>query len=175
MGVWYRGYYAGLSLRKLGFDSPYARYEFMERRQIKMNSSQIGNIGEVRVLSEFIKLGIPCYIPYGDGNICDLIADFNGKLNKIQIKTCQSLNKSGAMEWKVTRQEGYHGSRMQYDYNDIDYFGLYCIETDEVCLFPYDENCPKTTISIRLDNYSGVRTNTMRFASDFRIQNFINL
>lgn len=39
-----------------------------------MNSSQLGNIGEVRVLSEFTKLGIPCYIPFGDGNTVDLIA-----------------------------------------------------------------------------------------------------
>ena len=48
-----------------------------------MNTSQLGNIGEVRVLSEFVKLGVPCYLPYGDGNRYDLIADFNGKLNKI--------------------------------------------------------------------------------------------
>jgi hypothetical protein len=39
-----------------------------------MTTSQLGNIGESRVLSEFIKLGVPCFIPYGDGNTIDLIA-----------------------------------------------------------------------------------------------------
>ena len=138
-----------------------------------MNSSQLGNIGEVRVLSEFVKLGIPCYIPYGDGNTIDLIAQFNNKLNRIQVKTITSLNKAGAMEWKVTRQDGYHGSRVQYNVNDIDYFAFYCLETDVVCLVPFDENFPSSSISIRLDTYEGMRTSTMRFASDFQISKFI--
>lgn len=139
-----------------------------------MNTSQLGNIGEVRVLSEFVKLGIPCYLPYGDGNKCDLIADFNGKLNKIQIKTTEKLNINGAMEWKVTRQEGFHGNRVQYNKEDIDYFAFYCIETDIVCLVPFDENFPSTTLSIRMDNYVGNRLKTMRFVKDYQISNFIN-
>lgn len=138
-----------------------------------MNSSQLGNIGEARVLAEFVKLGVPCYIPYGDGNTADLIAEFNGKLNRIQIKTTTSLNKVGAMEWKVTRQEGYHGNRISYNLRDIDYFAFYCLETDLVCLVPFDDNFPSTTLSIRLDDYAGNRTSTMRFAKDFQIANFI--
>lgn len=139
-----------------------------------MNTSQLGNIGEVRVLSEFVKLGVPCYIPYGDGNTVDLIAQFNNKLNRIQIKTTTGLNKAGAMEWKVTRQEGYHGQRTQYNVNDIDYFAFYCLETDIVCLVPFDENFPTTNLSIRLDNYTGNRLSTMRFAKDYQISNFIH-
>lgn len=138
-----------------------------------MNSSQLGNIGEARVLSEFTKLGIPCYLPYGDGNMIDLIAQFNNKLNKIQIKTTASLNKNGAMEWKVTRQEGFHGSRAQYSVKDIDYFAFYCLETDMVCLVPFNEDFPTSSISIRLDNYQGNKLSTMRFAKDFQIANFI--
>ena len=139
-----------------------------------MTTNQKGNLGEVRVLSEFIKLGIPCYLPYGDGNTVDLIADFGGKLNRIQVKTTESLNKAGAMEWKTTRQEGYHGSRTTYKVNDIDYFAFYCIETDIVCLVPFDENLPASTLSIRLDSYEGKRLNTMRFASDYSIKAIIN-
>lgn len=139
-----------------------------------MNTSQLGNIGEVRVLSEFVKLGVPCYLPYGDGNKCDLIADFNGKLNKIQIKTTEKLNTNGAMEWKVTRQDGFHGNRVQYNKEDIDYFAFYCIETDIVCLVPFDENFPSAKLSIRMDDYTGPRLKTMRFVKDYQISNFIN-
>ena len=139
-----------------------------------MTTNQKGNLGEVRVLSEFVKLGIQCYLPYGDGSGVDLIAEFGGKLNRIQVKTTESLNKAGAMEWKVTRQEGYHGSRAMYDKNDIDYFAFYCIETDIVCLVPFDDNFPASTLSIRLDNYQGKRLSTMRFASEYSIQTTIN-
>lgn len=78
------------------------------------------------------------------------------------------------MQWKVTRQEGYHGNRATYNVNDIDYFAFYCLETDIVCLVPFDENFPTTSLSIRLDNYQGHRLPTMRFAKDFQISNFIH-
>ena len=139
-----------------------------------MTTNQKGNLGEVRVLSEFVKLGIQCYLPYGDGSGVDLIAEFNGKLNRIQIKTTESLNKAGAMEWKVTRQEGYHGNRVAYDKNSIDYFAFYCVETDIVCLVPFDDNFPASTLSIRLDDYQGKRLNTMRFASEYSVQTIVN-
>lgn len=77
------------------------------------------------------------------------------------------------MEWRITRQEGYHGNKVQYNVNDIDYFALYCLETDTVCLVPFDENFPTTTLSIRLDNYDGNRLSTMRFAKDFQISTFV--
>jgi hypothetical protein len=118
---------------------------------------------------------VPCYLPYGDGNTVDLIAEFNNKLNRIQIKSTATLNKAGAMEWKVTRQEGYHGNRTTYNTNNIDYFAFYCLETDIVCLVPFTEDFPTTTLSIRLDSYEGVRTSTMRFAKDYSVANIISL
>ena len=139
-----------------------------------MTSNQKGNLGEVRVLSEFVKLGVQCYLPYGDGSGVDLIAEFNGKLNRIQVKTSEHLNKAGAMEWSVTRQEGYHGNRATYSTDDIDYFAFYCIETDIVCLVPFTKDFPTNAISIRLDNYTGRRLSTMRFASDFSVEKIIN-
>ena len=138
------------------------------------NTSQLGNIGESRVLYEFVKNNIPCYLPYGDGSTADLVAEFNGKLNRIQIKTTETLNKLGAMEWHVTKQNGYHGSRTIYDINTIDYFAFYCIETDIVCLVPYTENFPSQTISIRLDDFQGRRLKTMRFASEYSVQTIAN-
>ena len=138
-----------------------------------MNTSQLGNIGEAKVLSEFVKLNIPCYLPYGDGNTIDLIAEFNGKLNRIQIKTTAAAN-NGAMMWKTTRQEGFHGNRATYDKNQIDYFAFYCLETDIVCLVPFDDDFPSNAITIRTDDYQGTRLSTMRFAKDFQISNFIH-
>lgn len=135
-----------------------------------MNTSQLGNIGESRVLSEFVKLGVQCYLPYGDGSICDLIIDVNNRLYKIQIKTTEKLNKSGAMEWKITRQDGYHGSRVTYSLNDIDFFCLYCLETDNVCMIEFSNDFHTNTISIRPNDYAGNRLSTMRFASDYSIE-----
>lgn len=48
-----------------------------------MNSKDKGNIGEAIVLAEFTKRQIQVAIPFGDNARYDLIAEFNGKLNKI--------------------------------------------------------------------------------------------
>ena len=48
-----------------------------------MNTKRIGNIGEAAVLNKFVEMQIPVYIPFGDNESADLIAEFNGKLNKI--------------------------------------------------------------------------------------------
>lgn len=47
------------------------------------------NIGEAKALAKFVELQIPVYIPFGDNEKSDLIADFNGKLNKVQVKTSE--------------------------------------------------------------------------------------
>ena len=48
-----------------------------------MNSKDKGNIGEALVLAEFTKRNIQVCIPFGDNVRYDLVADFNGKLQKI--------------------------------------------------------------------------------------------
>lgn len=54
-----------------------------------MTTKQLGNIGEAKVLAKFVELKVPIYIPFGDNKKADLIAEFNGKLNKIQVKTSE--------------------------------------------------------------------------------------
>lgn len=56
-----------------------------------METKRIGNIGEILTQSKFVQRGIPIYIPFGENEKADLIAEFNGKLNKIQIKTSERL------------------------------------------------------------------------------------
>ena len=50
------------------------------------NTKTIGDIGESAIIAEFLYFGIPVYLPFGDNNAADLIADFNGKLQKVQVK-----------------------------------------------------------------------------------------
>jgi hypothetical protein len=48
-----------------------------------MNTKKLGNIGEAKVLCKFVEMQIPVYQAFGDIEKADLIAEFNGKLNKI--------------------------------------------------------------------------------------------
>lgn len=77
------------------------------------------------------------------------------------------------MKWKVTKQDGYHGNKIQYEESEVDYFAVYCIENDVLCLLPFD-SVPKSELIIRLDSYEGTRTKTMKFVQDFTFEKVIS-
>lgn len=52
-----------------------------------MTSKQLGNIGEAKALAKLVSMNIPVYVGFGDNERADLVAEFNGKLNKLQVKT----------------------------------------------------------------------------------------
>lgn len=130
-----------------------------------MNNNAIGNLGEAIVLQEFLKYGIQCYLPYGDGARADLVADFNGKLNKIQIKTCEKAT-NNIMTWKV----GGGSCHKIYQNNEIDYFALCCIEKQIVCIVPFSNQ--RSSITIRADTIKE-KTYNMHFASEYSLENIL--
>lgn len=118
-----------------------------------MTTKQIGNIGEAKVLSELVRLGIPVYLPFGDNEKADLIAEFNGKLNKIQVKSSQKIIedkvKFSLVSSTMHRQNGV---KHIYTENEIDYFALYNLERDKVYLVSInEEGLPKSEVTIRFN------------------------
>ena len=136
------------------------------------NTTNVGNIGQAFVIAKFIELGIPVYTPMGEGYPTDLIADFKGKLNRIQVKTTENLHDDSYMTWKITHQQGFHGNRIKYTKEEVDYFALYCLETKGLYLVPYDK-AKTNELVIRLDSYEGVRTKVMKFESEYKFENFV--
>ena len=96
-----------------------------------MQTKRIGNIGESRVLFEFVKREIPVYLPFGDNETADLLAEFNGKINKIQIKTITTINKNNALEFPTSRRPVGNNARIAYNEEEVDYFVFYCLELDK--------------------------------------------
>lgn len=56
-----------------------------------MNTKQLGNIGELKVATEFLKLGYRVYFPYGDNSSVDLIIEKITNYIKFKLKR-QKLN-----------------------------------------------------------------------------------
>lgn len=100
------------------------------------NTKSIGNIGEAVTLTAFVKRGIPVYTSFGENERADFIAEFKGKLNKIQVKTSQKIN-NNKIVWRLTTNTttGNH----KYSELEVDYFALYNIETDLLLLVPIQD------------------------------------
>lgn len=138
-----------------------------------MNSKKIGNIGEAKALCKFVELGIPVYIPFGDNEKADLIAEFNGKLNKIQVKTSQKAE-DGKMIFDLTSstQHRKNGEKHIYTDNEIDYFVCYNIQRDKIFLIPVNET-PSTSITIRYEKSKNNQIQNIKFEQDYLIDNVL--
>ena len=89
------------------------------------NSKSVGNFGEIKTISKFIELGIPVYVAFGDNERCDLIAEFNGKLNKIQCKTSKKTDDIGTfIEFSCRSSHRVNGKCVneKYTSEDVDFF-----------------------------------------------------
>lgn len=144
-----------------------------KKHEVKMNSKRIGNIGEAKVLSKFVELGIPVYLPFGDNEKADLIAEFNGKLNKIQVKTSIKAEE-GKMKFDLTstirKQKDY--IKFNYSIENIDYFALYNIERDKVFLISVEET-GDTAVTIRYEPPKNGQKVGIRFEKDYLIENVL--
>ena len=126
-----------------------------------MNSKDKGNIGEALVLAEFIKRDIQVCIPFGDNARYDLIADFNGKLQKIQVKYCgQKPNENGSIVCTCTSSTNHTTNKKLTTYeNDIDYFCFYLAEWNKLLLVPMSFIGDKTKIYFRLSKPKNNQSN----------------
>ena len=117
-----------------------------------MTTKQLGNIGEAKTLSKFVEMGIPVYVPFGDNEKSDLISEFNGKLNKIQVKTSEKIKDSiitfSLVSSTMHRKDGV---KHKYTKEEIDYFSLYNLEADMLLLVPIEILDGKCAISFKLE------------------------
>lgn len=141
-----------------------------------MTTKQIGNIGEARVLSEFVRLGIPVYLPFGDNEKADLIAEFNGKLNKIQVKSSQKIIEDKVRFSLVSStMHRQNGVKHIYTENEIDYFALYNLERDKVYLISInEEGLPKSEVTIRFNPPKNKNQFKTFLEEDYLIEKVLN-
>lgn len=139
-----------------------------------MNSKRIGNIGEAKVLAKFVELGIPVYLPFGDNEKTDLIADFNGKLNKIQVKTSIKAE-NGKMKFDLTSSTLHikNGVKHIYTKNEIDYFACYNIARDKIFLISIEKANYLSEITIRYEKPKNNQVQGINFEKDFLIDNVL--
>lgn len=141
-----------------------------------MLPKEIGDIGEVTVLAKFVKMGIDIYKPFSEKSKVDYVADFNGKLNKIQVKSCAKLTNDSTYDIDLTstHRKGTKTCRCFYNKNDIDFFACYCLQRQEPILIPieYCEGKNKVKIRINPQKNSGGSSPPL-YESDFLFEKII--
>lgn len=140
---------------------------------------RIGKAGEYEIVSRFIRRGISVYIPATEAEESDLIAEFGGKLNRIQVKTTNSRLISGSVDFSLRNSTNVvsHGSIMStqvpYSEDSVDYFALYDIGED--LSFLVKNTGRRRNISIR-EYYTGKLPGpTVNYGPDYEFDHVLDM
>lgn len=107
---------------------------------MELTSKQKGNLTELQVITYLYSLGYQCSLPYGENSRYDLIADIEGKLIKIQVKTSSlKAGTSEAIEFscRSSRVNSTGVVNTRYTKEEIDYFATFW--NNQCYLIPIEE------------------------------------
>ena len=133
--------------------------------------TQLGIIGESAVLNEFVRLGLQCYLPYGDLEKSDIVVSFKGTLKRIQIKSVYSVT-DGYINVHITsraRTQNY-----KYNADEIDYIAIYSYELNQCFLVPIEEVEGLTQIKLRIDAPKNNNSVNIRWAKDYALSKVVS-
>ena len=130
------------------------------------NDLMIGVAGEHLVCFDLITKGFTAFMTE-QGLPYDLIADINGKLTKIQVKTTRTHSataqrKNHYPSYTFNIRKCGKGGRSFYSSDDVDLFALVCVDTRQVG-YVAAHGMP-STLSVRVDAFKGKYLNEVQEA-----------
>jgi hypothetical protein len=138
-------------------------------------TKKIGLLTELQCQAYFTNLGYNVLIPLGEDCRYDMIVDFNGILERIQVKTCHVTKNNTGIEFatRSTRTNSKENINKSYSKEEIDYFATYY---NNKCYLVKVEECSTSKIL----SFENKRVNqfTPNFIEDYeaekQIQKILN-
>lgn len=140
---------------------------------MELSTKQKGNLTELECITAFYKLGYKVSIPYGENSRYDFIADIEGKLVKIQVKTSRlKKNTDDAITFscRSTTTNKHTNTYHSYSKEEIDFFATSWKE--QVYLVPVEECSVDKTL--RFSEPKNGQKQLISFAKDYEIEKVIN-
>lgn len=112
-----------------------------------LETKQKGIITELQCITAFNQLGYHISVPYGENSRYDFIADINGKLIRVQVKTSHykdDTKTSIIFSCKSTRKSMSSSRTVRYTDKEIDYFCTYF--NNKCYLVPINECSTEKTL-----------------------------
>lgn len=113
------------------------------------NHKAVGEKGVLCVLAEFAKYDIPVSIPFSDNLPYDFIADVNGKLFRIQVKSSSYSDTNGSISFYITTNNWYSKTTKKYNQSDCDVIVCYDLNNSYTYLLTPSQFVDRKSVTIR--------------------------
>jgi len=105
---------------------------------VKRNTKRTGDISELRLMHDLVRVGYLVSIPFGEDHRYDLVIEKDGQFASVQVKTGR-LRKGSVLFNCFSSHTHRGGSACRMYTGEIDFFGIYCPDTDATYLVPIGE------------------------------------
>jgi len=137
---------------------------------MELSTKAKGNLTELQCITAFYQLGYQVSIPYGENSRYDFIADVNGKLIRVQVKTSSIKQETkGAISFATasTRINSTKNITHRYTKDEIDYFATFW---DNKCyLIPVEETAGREK-TLRFIPPANGQIKGITFAKDYELE-----
>lgn len=135
-----------------------------------------GKLGEIATIKKFAEHDIPVYLPVSDNGI-DMVAEFGGKMQKIQVKSTTVSNDKFATfslthNKNIIKEKTVTTEHRKYSSDKVDYFSLYDIPNDEVFLLKNNRDIG--SINIRYKKSKNNQSLKVNNAEDYQIDKVLD-
>jgi PD-(D/E)XK endonuclease len=116
------------------------------------------------------RAGYSVFVPFSENLRYDLVIDEGHRLARVQCKTGRL--QSGAVRFRACSSYAHHPNPkvIKRDYlGEIDYFGVYCVETHVVYLVPIESAQVRRECALRVAPTRNGQKEGIRRAADFAI------
>lgn len=135
-----------------------------------MNAKNKGQISEARVLYEFQKYGIPVCIPWGDNERYDLIAEFDGKFNRIQVKTANEERNGAVLCYARSSTNHTTNKKLKNYIGQVDYFVFVNQKKDILAIVPIADIPEGNVLRLRLEPTKSGQVKGTHYFKDYSFQ-----
>jgi hypothetical protein len=134
---------------------------------MKRSTKAVGILSEIMVIAELTCAGHSVAVPLGENNRYDLIAEIDGVLARVQVKTGR-LRKGAVIFNCYSSHTHRNGTACRPYTNEVEYFGVYCRELEAVYLVGISDPA-RVTGSLRVHPAHNRQTRGIRWASDYTL------
>jgi PD-(D/E)XK endonuclease len=139
-----------------------------DNSRMKRNTKAVGDLSEIMVIAELTRAGYSVAVPLGENNRYDIIAEIDGTLVRIQVKTGRL--RKGAVIFNCYSSDSHRNGTACRPYtNEVEYFGVYCRELETVYLVGISDTA-RVTGSLRVHPAHNRQTRGIRWASDYTLK-----
>jgi hypothetical protein len=132
----------------------------------------IGDRSTLAIMLALSEAGYDLLVPFGENTRYDLVIDDGDRLARVQCKTGRL--RSGAVIFNACSSYAHHPNPrvIKRDYQgQIDYFAVFCPETQTSYLIPIADVTPRYRAMLRVDPPRNNQRIGIRFATDYEITN----